>query len=103
MARHVWSKLFVASLVFLGEGAFASETNHRNDVDTVTTGSIAQLSDASLLSDPEPQWPPLQNYSYLSTVTPNSTLLTLCSVTFFSPTSIQYQTYNPRAPPITIS
>jgi hypothetical protein len=103
MARHIWSKLFVASLVFLGEGAFASETNHRNEVDAVTAGSIIQLSDASLLSDPEPQWSALHIYSYLSTVTPNFTLLTLCSVTFFSPAAVQYQTYNPRAPPITIS
>ena len=103
MARHIWSKLFVASLVFLGEGVFASETNYRNGVDAVTVGSNIQLSDASLLSDTEPQSPALQNYSYLSTVTPNFTPLTLSSVTFFSPTAVQYQTYNPRAPPITIS
>ena len=44
MTHHIWTRVFVASLILLGDGAFASEIDHRDDIDAYTGENIFQIS-----------------------------------------------------------
>ena len=47
----IWTRVLVASLILLGDGAFASEITHSNDVETATNSSIFKVSLPTLLDD----------------------------------------------------
>ena len=103
MTRLIWTRIFVASLVFLGDWAFAADNNLRAEIDAAANDITVQISKQILLSDSESSSQPMllgsdaipQLYLYANqTVASSANTLT---------DALKYHPSNPRAPPVPTS
>jgi hypothetical protein len=103
MTRLIWTKVFVASLVFLGDWAFAAENNLRAEIDAAANDITVQISKQILLTDSETKSQPM----LLGTdAKPQLYLYSNLIVTSSAPTltdELKYHPSNPRAPPLPAS
>ena len=100
MTHHIWTRVFAASLILLGDGVFASEINHRDDINAVTGDNIFQISLPALLVEGGTNWQPLIPDVNTAETTYNRTSLTITAVLHSVPDTHTYHPLNPRAPPI---
>ena len=101
--HRVWTKIFVAGLIILGEGAFASESNQRIDSKYEASGNAVQLSQPIALDVTESRW-----YSPLAGANTVWSDIKLTNQTFAVVTIpvsdlLKYNPFNPRAPPVPAS
>lgn len=101
--HRVWAKFVVASLIILGEGAFAFENVQRSDDSYEPNGNAVQLSQPIVQEDGGPGW----TSSLISpcTVHPdiNPEYQTVTAVTVTVSALLGYHPFNPRAPPVPAS
>jgi hypothetical protein len=99
VTHHIWTRVFVTSLLLLGDSAFASEIDHRDDIDAYTGGNIFQISQPALLDDSGAKWqPPVPNADQAGTAY-YPAALTITSVTEPVSDTHIYHPFNSRAPP----
>ena len=100
MTHHIWARVFVASLILLGDGVFAAEIDHRDGTDAYTGENTFQLFQPALLNDSGTKWQPLiPNVNQAGTAY-NLAALTIAAVTDPVLVIHKYQPLNSRAPPI---
>jgi hypothetical protein len=51
MTRYTWLRIFVASLIFLGDGLFAAENRLRVDTEAAASDNTSQISKQAILDD----------------------------------------------------
>ena len=103
MTHLIWTKFFVASLIFLGDGPVTHEVNHRSDIETSIISHIAEATSYKFSDD-------LESNSHPTLISDNK-LETDSSLIYqgLSPAnrsvsySSRYHTFNPRAPPVFVS
>ena len=100
MTHQIWTRVLVASLFLLGDGAFASEINHPNDSETVTSGNVFQIPQSALLDDPGSNSQPILPSVNGKQTAFNLTTQTNAAVTHSVLDTHKYHPLNPRAPPI---
>ena len=103
MTHHIWTRIFAASLILLGDGVFASEINHRDDIDAVKGNNIFQISLPALLDESGTKWQPLIASVNTEETTYNQTSITVTAVSHSVPDTHTYHPLNPRAPPIPVN
>ena len=103
MTRLIWTRVFVASLVFLGDWAFAADNNLRAEIDAAANDITVQISNKILPGDSESKSQPIllgtdakpQLYLYANLIVASSAN-TLTN-------ELKYHPSNPRAPPLPTS
>ena len=106
MTRLIWTRIFVASLVFLGDWVFAADNNLRAEIDATATSAndiTVQISKQILPGDSESKSQPvllgtdakLQLYLYAN--------LKVASSANTLTDELKYRPSNPRAPPLPTS
>jgi hypothetical protein len=100
MTHRIWTRVFAASLILLGDGVFASEINHSDDLVAVTGDNIFQISLPALLDESGTNWQPLIASVNTEATAYNQTSLTITAVSHSVPDTHTYHPLNPRAPPI---
>jgi len=100
MTQQIWTRVFVASLILLGDGVFASEINHSDDINAVTGDNIFQISLPALPDESGTKWQPLLPGVSTAETTYNRTSLTITAASHPVPDTHTYHPLNPRAPPI---
>ena len=103
MTHLIWTKFFVASLIFLGDGPVTHEVNHRSDIEASTISQIVEASTYKVSDDLESNYhPTLITDNKLET---DSSLIyqSLSSANRSGSYSNKYHTFNPRAPPVFVS
>ena len=100
MMHRVWSKIVVAGLIILGEGAFASECNQCSDGRYEASGNAVQLSQPAVLNDTGSKWEP--SLAGANTIQPDINLTHQIFAAATVPVSglLTYHPFNPRAPPV---
>jgi hypothetical protein len=101
MKRYIWARIFVASLIFLGDWVFAAEIRPRVDVEAVTSDIAAQISKQTNLDDSESSVEPA-----IIGVGPTHPIIfttnrKLASSAYTVPDKLKYLPLHPRAPPLT--
>lgn len=99
MTHLIWSRFFVASLIFLGDGAPIPDVNHRSDAEASIINHVVEASTSAFTDDPQSNYHPaligdneLQAASNLVYQT-SSTEKRVVSY------NNKYRPFNPRAPP----
>lgn len=103
MIRSVWIKSVVASLIILGEGAFAFENAQRSDDSYEANGNAVQLSQPIVQEDGAPGW--TSSLTSPCTIHPDINLeyQIFTAVTVTVSALLRYHPFNPRAPPVPAS
>jgi hypothetical protein len=101
--HRVWTKIVVAGLIILGEGAFASESNQHSDDSYEASGNAVRLSQPVVLDDAVSRWIP--SLAGAHTIQPciNPTYQVFVAVTVPVPNPPKYHPFNPSAPPVPAS
>lgn len=102
MTHQILTRFFVASLIFLGEGALASEVNSRSDVAAAAIGNTVQSLPAVFLDDPETESQLVLTFHYLAPASSPLPTRFLDYSTFIASHAIVYSPANPRAPPVPV-
>ena len=102
MTHQFLTRFFVASLIFLGEGAFTSEINSRSDNSAAAIGNTVQLIPTAFFDDPEAGSQALVSLAYLTPASSPLTDIVLDNSTFIASDAIEYSPSNPRAPPVPV-
>ncbi len=100
MTPHIWTRVFVASLILLGDGVFASEINHSDDVDAVAGDHSFQISLPALLDESGTKWQPLVPGVNTAETTYHPASQTISAASHAVLDTRTYHPLNPRAPPI---
>jgi hypothetical protein len=100
MMHRVWTRIVVAGLVILGEGAFASESNQRSDDRYEANGNAVQLSQPTVLDDAGSRGTPSLAGAYAIHPDINPAYQTFTAVTVPLSELLNYHPFNPRAPPL---
>jgi hypothetical protein len=101
MMKSIWMKLFVTSLMLLGDYAYSSEFDNRFDIDIAASNNPAQSYQTTALNDDGAQWTPSQSGE--NTIRPRVHFVpqTTKTVIMRSPDCARKHTsINPRAPPL---
>jgi hypothetical protein len=100
MTRYTWLRIFVASLIFLGDGLFAAENRLRVDTEAAASDITSQVSKQAILDDYGSS--PEAAVTYVSTKP--AVVLTinhkLVSLLLDRPNKLKYLPLHPRAPPV---
>ncbi len=102
MTHQILTRFFVASLIILGEGAFAAEVNSRSDVITAAIGNTVQSLPAAFLDNPEAESQLILSVPYLAPTSSPLINKALDTSTFLAANAIEYSPANPRAPPVPV-
>ena len=103
MTHLIWTKFFVASLIFLGDGPLTHEVNHRSDIETSIISHTVEVSTSTYSDDLESNYhPTITGDNKLET---NSNLIYqgLPSGNRSGSYSNKYHRFNPHAPPVFVS
>lgn len=103
MTRLIWTRVFVASLIFLGDWVFAADNNIRAEIEAAASDITVQISKQTLLSDPESKSQPMligtdaapRLYLYANQIVASPA----CKLS----DELKYHPSNPRAPPLPTS
>jgi hypothetical protein len=101
MMNSIWMKLFVTSLMLLGDYAYSSEFDNRFDIDIAVSNNPAQSYQSTALNDDSAHWAPSpagDNAIRLRIRFVPQTIRT--AITQFPETAHKYTSLNPRAPPV---
>jgi hypothetical protein len=100
MIRRIWTKIVIAGLVILGEGAFASESNQRIDDRYEISANAVQLSQPADLDEAGTNSKP--SLAAAKSIQPVSSLAYQSIAAVSVPVSglIKHHPCNPRAPPV---
>lgn len=102
MTHQILTRIFVASLIILGEGAFTSEVNSRSDVSVAAIGNTVQSLPTAFLDDPEAGPQLVLTLPYLTPASSPLTDKVLDYPAFLAADAIEYSPSNPRAPPVPV-
>jgi hypothetical protein len=101
MTRSIWARVFVASLIFLGDWAFAAENRLRVEIEAVANDIAAQVSKQTILDDADSSIEPA--ITGVDTTPP--VIFTInqkfASATYTVHGKLKYLPLHPRAPPQT--
>jgi len=100
MTHQIWTRIIIASLILLGDGALASEISQRSNVETIPGNNTALISYSDAIDNSDPTWHPLftsSNFKHNRDIKKYQTLATLVGLNT-SPT--KYKLYHSRAPPV---
>ncbi len=103
MTRYSWARIFIASLIFLGDWVFAAEIRPRVDIEAVTGDITAEMSKQTDLDDPESGVEPA-----ITAIGPASPVVftinsELASLAYTVADKLRYLPLHPRAPPLTVT
>ena len=101
MMHHVWTKIVVAGLIILGEGAFASESSEFGDDWYEADRNIAQLSQSLVQNADESMWqpPPLACVD-ATRIQTGTACQTFAAASVLLLNQLRYHSFSPRAPPV---
>lgn len=101
MTRYIWTRIFVASLVFLGDWAIAAESRQRIDIEVAACEIEAQILKQTVLDDSESSVEPA--IIRFNTTPPAVFTINhqLALVAYTEPGKLKYSPLHPRAPPQT--
>jgi len=97
------TKIVVAGLLILGEGAFASESNGRGDDRCETNGDAVQRSQPEFQNDIWPIWQASLAAAYTIRTEIDPACQTFAPVTVPVSNLQKHHPFNPRAPPVPAS
>jgi hypothetical protein len=100
MMRTTWMKLFVASLMLLGDYAYSSEFDNRFDFDVAASDNSIPSYQSVTLDDDGTQWVPSQASE--NAIPPHLRFVPQTNkvvMSRFPETTRKYRSLNPRAPP----
>jgi hypothetical protein len=100
MTRHVWTKIFIAGLIFLGDVAYAAENSVRSDIEAAASDITSQISKQTFLDNAESKWKPATNDADTATPVIFSASQLLASISFTTSEKFKYHPLNSRAPPL---
>ena len=103
MTRLIWTRIFVASLVFLGDWAFAADNKLRAEIDAAANDITVQLSKQILPGDSESKSQPMLLGSDAEPPLYLYTNQTVASSADTLTDELKYHPSNPRAPPLPAS
>lgn len=101
--HRVWAKIFIAGLIILGDGAFASASNQRNDCKYEASGDAVQLPQPTVLDVTESGWQPPQTGATRIRSDIKLSYQSYAVVTVPVSDLLKYHPFNPRAPPLPAS
>jgi hypothetical protein len=101
MTRYVWPRIIVATLIFLGDWAFAAESRLRVEIEAAASDIATQISKQTILDDHDASAEPA--IPAVGTTAPVVFTIdhTLASVAYTVPDELKYLPIQPRAPPQT--
>ena len=101
MTRYIWARVFIASLIFLVDFAFATENRLRVEFEAAASGITAHISKQSIPDDSESGAQP----TAMGGDTTPPVIFTfnqeLSSIAWITPDKLNYLAAHPRAPPQT--
>lgn len=102
--RRLWTKFVVASLIILGEGAFASEISQRTDDRHENVDNPAVISQSVIPADSASSYNPVASFCN-DGGRPQITLTHYKAVvvSVLTSGSFEYNPFSPRAPPVPAS
>jgi len=103
MTRLIWTRVFVASLVFLGDWAFAADNNLRAEIDAAANDITVQISKQILPTDSESKSQPMLLGTDAEPLLYLYANQTVASSTDTLTDELKYHPSNPRAPPLPAS
>lgn len=99
MTRYIWLRIFVASLVCLGDGVFAAENRFRVDTEAAASNTTAQISKQTILDDPGSDPEPVVTCVSTKPAAISAIDHKLVSSVRKVPHKLKYLPLHPRAPP----
>jgi hypothetical protein len=103
MTRYIWARIFVASLVFIGDWAFAAESRQRVDIEAAASDITVQISKQAILDDAESGVEPAIMGVGLTPPLIFTFNRKLASTAYTVPDKLEYSPLQPRAPPLTVT
>jgi hypothetical protein len=101
MMHTIWMRLFVTSLMLLGDYAYSSDVNDRFDIDVAASDNPVQSYQSVLLDDDGTQWAPsLAGHNAIRPSIRFAPQTTLSIVSRFPDSAHRYNSFDPRAPPV---
>jgi hypothetical protein len=101
MMNSIWMKLFVTSLMLLGDYAYSSEFDNRFDIDIAASNNTAQSYQSAALNDDGTQWAPSPADDHAMRQRIRFVPQTIkTDIARFPETAHKYTSLNPRAPPV---
>ena len=103
MTRYIWTRVLVATLVFLGDLAFAAENRQRVDIEAAASDIAAQITKQTILDDSTSSVEP----AIVSVDTTPPVIFSidykLASIAYTAQGKPLYLPLHPRAPPLTVT
>jgi len=99
MTYQIWTRLIIASLILLGDSAAASEIKLRNNIETVTSDSIVQMSQSESHDDTDYSRNPVIKDSSSIQKQVTRKYQTLLTLSYLDTSYYSYELYHSRAPP----
>ena len=99
MTRQLWTRFIATGLILIGQGVFASEISQRSDTEVKIFLCDAQVSPAVLIENSDDEWQTTLTGAIPKKLGVNYKYLTFSSTTNSITQSLNYNRYNPRAPP----
>ena len=103
MTRYIFARVFIASLVFLGDLALATESRSRVETEAVASDITAQVSKQTIPDDSESSVEPAAMGSGITLPVIFRINQKLPSIAWIAPGEHKYLSSYPRAPPQTAS
>jgi len=101
MTRNIWTRIIVASLIFLGDWAFATKNKLRTDIEADANDITVQISKQAILDDTISKSEPAITGVETTPPVIFSINLTLVSIAHIALDKLKYLPSHPRAPPLT--
>ena len=101
MTRYIFARVFIASLVFLGDLAFATESRLRIETEAVASDITTQVSEQTIPGDSESSVEPAAMGSGVTLPVIFTINQGLSSIAWIAPDKLKYLPSHPRAPPQT--
>ncbi len=100
MTHQIWTRVFVAGLILLGDGVYASEINNNDDLDAVTGNSIFQIALPAVPDKGGTKWQAFIPGTNTTGTTYHPASPAISAVSHSVSATHTYHPSNPRAPPI---
>jgi len=101
MTRYIWARVFIASLVFLGDLAFAAENRLRVEIEAAAGDITTQISTQTIPNDSEPGVEPAIMEGDTTPPVIFTSNQKLVSIACTATNKLKYLPSHPRAPPHT--
>jgi hypothetical protein len=103
MTRLIWTRIFVTSLIFLGDWAFAADNNFRAEIDAAASDITVQISKQIPPSDSESKSQPMLIGTYAKPQLHSFEFQIVAATANTLTDELKYHPSNPRAPPLPTS